>query len=521
MQFMLLIYETAEDFSSRSNEQPSALMGAWRAYYRALVDAGVYVGGAPLEAPSAGATVRVHGGQRRVQDGPYADTKEQLGGQIVLELAIARRSARLGGALSDGGDRCRRGPAGVARGPRSRRAGQWLTTARGVVEHVARESYGRLVAYLSARTRDVAAAEDALADAFLTALRTWPRDGVPTKPEAWLLTTARRRLIDRARHDRVRADAEPTIRLLVDDLMDGEKARADTIDGRAFPDERLKLLFVCAHPDVDRAMHTPLMLQVVLGLDAATIASAFLTSPAAMGQRLSRAKARIRDAGIAFEIPDHPALPARLDAVLDAIYAAYGTGWDDVAGSDPRRGGLAQEAVWLVRTLLQLLPDEPEARGLLALMLYCEARRPARRAVNGDYVPMSEQDSRLWSGAMLDEAERELVAAAARQRPGRFQLEAALQSAHVEGARRGRADWSAIAVLYEGLVRATPTIGAFVGRAAAIAEADSHSAGLDALDRIDPASTKSYQPYWAVRAHLLRRAGRGDEALGALIAPSG
>ena len=383
---------------------------------------------------------------------------------------------------------------------------------RGVVELVARESYGRLVAYLSARTRDVAAAEDALSEAFVTALRTWPRDGVPAKPGAWLLTTARRRLIDRARHERVRVNAAPTVRLLVDEaeaLMNDAAA----MDERAFPDERLKLLFVCAHPDVDRGMHTPLMLQVVLGLDAATIASAFLTSPAAMGQRLSRAKARIRDAGIAFEIPDRRALPARLDAVLEAIYAAYGTGWDDVAGSDPRRGGLAQEAVWLVRTLLQLVPDEPEARGLLALMLYCEARRPARRAANGDYVPMSEQDSRLWSAAMLDEAERELAAAATQQRAGRFQLEAALQSAHVEGVRRGRVEWSAIAVLYEGLVQVTPTVGAFVGRAAAIAEAENPAAGLDALDRIDSSSSKTYQPYWAVRAHLLRRTGRSVEAL--------
>jgi predicted RNA polymerase sigma factor len=383
---------------------------------------------------------------------------------------------------------------------------------RGVVELVARESYGRLVAYLSARTRDVAAAEDALSEAFVTAVRTWPRDGVPTKPEAWLLTTARRRLIDRARHERVRVNAAPTVRLLVDEaeaLMND----AEAMDERAFPDERLKLLFVCAHPDVDRGMHTPLMLQVVLGLDAATIASAFLTSPAAMGQRLSRTKARIRDAGIAFEIPDRRALPARLDAVLEAIYAAYGTGWDDVAGSDPRRGGLAQEAVWLVRTLLQLLPDEPEARGLLALMLYCEARRPARRAADGAYVPMSEQDSRLWSTAMLDEAEHELAAAAAERRAGRFQLEAALQSAHVEGARRGRVEWGAIAVLYEGLVQVTPTVGAFVGRAAAIAEAENPAAGLAALDRIDPSSSKTYQPYWAVRAHLLRRAGRDVDAL--------
>jgi RNA polymerase sigma-70 factor (ECF subfamily) len=378
---------------------------------------------------------------------------------------------------------------------------------RGIVELVARESYGRLVAYLAARTRDVAAAEDALADAFLTALRTWPRDGTPDRPEAWLLTTARRRIIDRVRHDRVRADAAPTIRLLVE--------QSEALDDGDFPDERLKLLFVCAHPDVDRGMHTPLMLQVVLGLDAGTIASAFLTSPAAMGQRLSRAKARIRDAGIGFEIPDRPALPLRLDAVLDAIYAAYGRGWDDVAGSDPRRSGLAQEAVWLGRTVLQLMPDEPEARGLLALMLYCEARRPARRASNGDYVPMSEQDVRLWSSTLLDEAERELSAAAARRRPGRFQLEAALQSAHVEGVRRGRTDWGAIAVLYEGLVRTSPTAGALVGRAAAIAEAGGPAAGLEALDRIDPTLTRNYQPHWALRAHLLRGAGRAREALDA------
>ena len=379
-----------------------------------------------------------------------------------------------------------------------------------VVEHVARQSYGRLIAFLSSRTRDVAAAEDALSDAFLSALATWPRDGLPGKPEAWLLTTARRRLIDRARHDRVREDAADSIRLLLQQLAHGT-----AMDDGGFPDERLKLLFVCAHPDVDRGVHTPLMLQVVLGLDAATIASAFLASPAAMGQRLSRAKARIRDAGIAFEVPDRNELPARLDAVLDAIYAAYGSGWDDVAGSDPRRVGLAQEAVWLVRTLLQLLPGEPEARGLLALMLYCEARRPARRAANGDYVPMSEQDARLWNAAMIDEAERELAAASSHQRAGRFQLEAALQSAHVEGVRRGRTDWNGIAVLYEGLVRITPTVGAFVGRAAAIAEAESPSAGLGALDRIDPSLTKNYQPYWAVRAHLLRRTGREPEALDA------
>ena len=376
---------------------------------------------------------------------------------------------------------------------------------RRVVELVARESYGRLIAFLSARTGDVAGAEDALADAFMTALRTWPRDGVPEKPEAWLLTTARHKLIDRARHERVRADAAPALRQLV--------REAEQMIDRDFPDERLKLLFVCAHPGIDRGMHTPLMLQVVLGLDAATIASAFLTSPAAMGQRLSRAKSRIRDARIAFEIPDRHELPARLDAVLDAIYAAYGSGWDDVEGSDSRRKGLAQEAVWLARTMLQLLPAEPEARGLLALMLFCEARRPARRGPSGEYVPMSEQDTRLWSAAMIREAERELAAAADANRAGRFQLEAALQSAHVEGVRCGRVDWQAIAVLYEGLARASPTVGALVGRAAARGEAQGPSSGLAALDAIDPDAVKSYQPFWAVRAHLLRSAGHAREAL--------
>jgi RNA polymerase sigma-70 factor (ECF subfamily) len=374
---------------------------------------------------------------------------------------------------------------------------------RSVVEGVARQSYGRLVAYLAARTRDVAAAEDALADAFVTALRTWERDGVPERPEAWLMTTARRRLIDRGRHDRVRADAANTIRLMMHEHAPG----VDEGDDAAFPDERLKLLFVCAHPAIDRGVHTPLMLQVVLGLDAATIASAFLTSPTTMGQRLSRAKARIRDAGIAFDIPDRRELPPRLDAVLDAIYAAYGSSWDDVAGSDPRRCGLAVEAIWLARTLVQLMPDEPEARGLLALILFCEARRHARRDEQGAYVPMSEQDVTRWSTPMLCEAEAELTAASASKRPGRLQLEAALQSAHVEGTRRRRTDWQAIAVLYEGLVRLSPTAGACVGRAVALAEARSPADGLAALDAIDPVTVKSYQPYWAARAHLLSRSG--------------
>ncbi len=375
---------------------------------------------------------------------------------------------------------------------------------RDVVELVARRSYGRLIAYLSARTRDVAAAEDALGDAFMAAMRTWPRDGVPLNPEAWLLTTARRRLIDQARHQRVRTDAAEALRLVIRE----SEAQADGF----FPDERLKLLFVCAHPAIDRAVHTPLMLQVVLGLDAATIAHAFLTLPATMGQRLSRAKTKIRDAAIAFEIPDRHELPERLDAVLDAIYAAYGSGWDDVAGADPKRRGLTQEAIWLARVLLEVMPDEPEARGLLALMLFCEARRPARRSADGAYVPILEQDTQLWSSKMIREAEVLLDGAASQHRAERFQLEAALQSAHIDSARTGETNWPAIAVIYEGLVRAAPTIGAYVGRAAALAEARGATDALSALDVVDPDTARNYQPYWAVRAHVLSRLGRNADA---------
>ena len=383
-----------------------------------------------------------------------------------------------------------------------------MESGRSTIEAVARESYGRLIAYLAARTRDVAGAEDALGEALLAALETWPRDGVPQKPEAWLLAAARRRLIDRARHERVRAASVATLQLIVDESD-------EAISPDSFPDERLKLLFVCAHSAIDPGMHTPLMLQSVLGLDAARIAQAFLVSPATMGQRLVRAKAKIRDAGIAFEVPEERELPPRLDAVLAAIYAAYGSSWEDVVGTDPRRCGLADEALRLARVLVQHMPTEPEARGLLALMLYCEARRPARRAPDGRYVPLVEQDVRLWSRPMIAAAEHELVAAAKHGRFGRFQLEAAIQSAHAERAHSGRTDWRAIAAFYQALVQLAPALGARIGHAAAAAEADGPQAGLALLNEIEPAAVVAYQPYWAVRAHLLKKLGHKDEAAAA------
>jgi RNA polymerase sigma-70 factor (ECF subfamily) len=357
-----------------------------------------------------------------------------------------------------------------------------------------------------ARSRDVAAAEDALGDAFLAALESWPRTGVPEKPEAWLLTAARRRLVDGARHAQVTVAAVPDLWVVMD------RAGDDTASDVVFPDERLKLLFVCAHPAIDETVRTPLMLQTVLGLDAVRIAAAFLVAPATMGQRLVRAKAKIRDAGIRFEVPDPRELPRRLESVLEAIYAAYGSGWEDVAGADPRRRGLAGEALWLGRLVARLLPGEPEALGLLSLMLHCEARRPARRDAGGGYVPLSRQDVTRWSRPMMEEAERLLAEAARAERPGRFQLEAAIQSAHARRATGEDADREAIALLSEGLTRLAPSVGARVASAAALAEARGAAAGLAALDAIASDAVAAYQPYWALRAHLLGLLGRAGPA---------
>jgi predicted RNA polymerase sigma factor len=383
-----------------------------------------------------------------------------------------------------------------------------MEDARGAVEAVARSSYGRLLAYLSSATRDVAGAEDALGDALVSALASWPIDGVPRQPEAWLLTAARRRLIDQARRRRVRDEHQESLRRLADSVATVATAASDD----AFPDRRAELLFVCAHPAIDPALHTPLMLQTVLGLDAARIAQAFLVPPATMGQRLVRAKRKIRAAAISFEVPPEHELPRRLGAVLEAIYAAYGLGREEVAGVEPRGEGLAAEAIWLARVVRQRMPDEPEVRGLLALMLFCDARRAARRAPDGGYVPLSEQDPAAWSIDAIREAEEELAAAARFGRPGRFQIEAAIQSVHAERAQTGRTDWAAIALFYEHLVALAPTIGARVAQAAALAEARSPLEGLARLDAIDHTSTATYQPYWAVRAHLLRSLGRPAEA---------
>jgi RNA polymerase sigma-70 factor, ECF subfamily len=384
-------------------------------------------------------------------------------------------------------------------------AQDWREVAR-AAEESARRSYGKLIAYLAARTRDVAGAEDALSEAFTAALAEWPVKGVPNAPEAWLLTVARRRMVDAARRRRLN-DAASEHLLWLADLM------SDEDEDLAVPDRRLGLLFACAHPGIDRSVRAPLMLQVVLGFDAATIASAFLVAPATMGQRLARAKSKIRQAGIAFEVPERDALRDRLGVVLDAIYAAYAEGWSDPQGADPRRRNLADEAIWLGRLVASLLPDEGEALGLLALMLHAHARRNARRGPSGDYVPLGDQDPAQWDAAMIDEAEALLSKANNLGNGGRYQLEAAVQSAHAIRRLTGRADWVAIERLYDALCVLTGSPVAALNRAVALAQTRGPQAALTALDELaNDGRLADYQPYWAARAELLARSGAFAQA---------
>lgn len=367
-------------------------------------------------------------------------------------------------------------------------------------EAAARASYGKLLAILSSRLRDIAAAEDALSDAFAAALVQWPRDGIPDNPAAWLLTVARRGSGHATARKRTAEAAAGHLLLLHEERQNTE--------ANAFGDQRLALMFVCAHPAIDTEAQAPLMLQTILGLDAARIASSFLVSAKTMGQRLSRAKLKIRDAGIAFALPDREVAALRVESVLAAIYAAFGTAWEDVNGADGKLAGLSQEAIWLARLVVGLLPREPEAAGLLSLMLHCEARRGARRDADGGFAPLHRQDVARWSRPMIIEAEAMLRSAATANTPGRYQTEAAIQSLHAHQRMTGNCFTGALVRLYDVLAQFAPTTGVLVARAAACAENGEPQACLAQLDAIGAADT--YQPWWAVRARACWLAG--DEA---------
>lgn len=368
--------------------------------------------------------------------------------------------------------------------------------AKARAEDIARATYGKLIAMLASRSGDIIAAEDALADAFVSALRTWPERGIPEKPEAWLLTVAKNK-----RTDQVRKDARLVITNEANDMADAHAIEPENND----LDERLKLLFVCAHPAISETIRTPLMLQTVLGLEADQIARAFLVSPTAMAQRLVRAKKKIKSAGIPFVLPEPESYPERMEAVLEAVYGAYAVDWMDGDGD------LSHEAFFLSSILAELDPDNPEALGLMALIGFIEARRDAR-VQDGVLVPVPEQDVTLWDGSLIDRSASLLTQASLKGRPGRFQLEAAIQAVHAARSVTGKTDWRALSQLYHGLMQAYPSIGGAVSRAAVVAEDAGPAEGLRMLDVIAYDDLSAYQPYHAVRAHCLSAMGRVADA---------
>jgi predicted RNA polymerase sigma factor len=371
----------------------------------------------------------------------------------------------------------------------------------------ARDSYGRLLALLAAATSDLATAEDALADAFERALRTWPSQGVPGNPDAWLLTVARNRLRDEWKSARVQ-------RAVPLDAVPDTLAHIDEVDVDAIPDRRLELMLVCAHPAIDRAMHTSLMLNTVLGFTAEQVGRAFSVPAPTMATRLVRVKKRIKAAGIPFRIPDLADLPARMASVLEAVYGAYVIDW----ATGPQARQLPSEALHLAEVLTTLVPGDPEARGLAALIELSAARAPARAGADGRFVPLADQDPALWDRELISRAHEHLRAAHARGQLGRFQVEAAIQAVHCGRGPDGSTDWPTLLALHRMLQAIAPSLGSGVALAAVTAEVDGPAAGLAVLDALlleAGQRAQLFQPAKATRAHLLDRLGRTQEAVAA------
>lgn len=378
--------------------------------------------------------------------------------------------------------------------------------AAAAAEQAARTSYGRLLSWLAWQWRDIAAAEDALAEAFAIALARWPIDGVPSTPESWLLTAAKRNLLMQARREKLGQDPA-LLSILAED--DGVAPQAP-----AFPDRRLNLLFICAHPAIDPAIHSALMLQTVLGLDAGRIASAYLVKPETMGKRLVRAKAKIKATAIRFDEPEPAEWPDRLASVLEAIYGAYTLHWGQI--DQDGANDLAGEALYLAFLAAQAMPGEAEALGLAALLGFCEARRPARLDDAGRFVPLDLQDTARWDAALLGEAQRLLGHAADLRQPGPYQLEAAIQAAQMDGVLSGTMPWDDIAGLYARLLALCPTLGGRIGHAVAVGLGSGGAmAGLALLETMADPSLSTHQPWWAAKARLAALAGLREDAVAA------